>query len=147
MNSFWDSTSTCFQCVLTVASKWKHVQAKAAVPWVRWQGEAPSDTCPRLGLGRDPREGNAATVLPRAPHCAPPRRELTALVSYRTSFWTELMMGAAAAGMVGGSWGSHRTAPGRGPGCGSLQTAPRGPQRRQFRPPTPDPARKTPLGH
>lgn len=69
MNTFWDTTSTCFQCVLTVASKWKHVQAKAAVPWVRWQGEAPSDTCPRLGLGRD-QEGERCHRPPaRAPLC------------------------------------------------------------------------------
>lgn len=30
----------------------------------------------------------------------PPLRLLTALVSYSTSFWTELMMGAAAVGMA-----------------------------------------------
>lgn len=55
-------------------------------------------------------------------------------------------MGAAAAGMVGASWGSYDRTPGRGPGCGGLRTAPGGPERRHLRPPTPDLARKHHLG-
>lgn len=54
-----------------------------------------------------------------------PRRVLTARVSYRTSFWTELMIGAAAEGMARANGGPHDRAPGCGPGCSSLRIAPR----------------------
>lgn len=64
------------------------------------------------------------TNSPAIPSPAP-RRVLTARVSYSTSFWTELMIGAAAEGMARANAVPHNRAPGRGPGCSSLRIAPR----------------------
>lgn len=70
-------------------------------------------TCKHLARRRRPASSKAVCQgsglrglpLPRTPHTsillpAPRRQVLTALVSYRTSFCTELMMGAAAVGMA-----------------------------------------------
>lgn len=110
---------------------------------------------PPLGLGNWENGGAGGVNAASAPHLlgrhpparAPRRRVLTALVSYRTSFWTELIMGAAAAGMARASGGPQGRAPGRGPGCGSLCPPPQETRREDVS----DPAlqlqtRKTPPG-
>lgn len=146
MNSFWDATSTCFQRVKPWLLRGNIGIQKHQCPGCDDRAKLPQAHSPRLGSGNWGWGSGVISAL--RPHTNSPaipspalRRVLTARVSYSTSFWTELMIGAAAEGMARANGGPHDRAPGRGPGCSSLRIAPRR-LRRHLRPRAPGAARK-----